>query len=136
MPRKAKQVDLKEVIHKAKPGRNGFDPDMVNDYVTRYENCQAEIDKIMRYAREEAQPQRDDQKQIVKDAAEAGLSKREFRAVLRKRRLLKKAEESADTLSEGEQLTFEQFQHALGMLSDMPLGQAVLDKANGPEARA
>jgi hypothetical protein len=109
---------------------SGFDPKKVQGFVDRVENTQATIDSIMEKARENCAPHRDDIAAIKKEAAENGLSKKEFAAVIRKRRLLDKAENVDRNLDDDQKETFEQMLHALGMLVGTPLADAALDKSN------
>jgi hypothetical protein len=112
---------------------NGFQRSVVEKYVKRCENLDAKIDAIHTTATKDAQPFVDDRKEVIKEAAEkAGIPKAEFRALLRKRKLLRRAEQVSDSLNENQQLTFEQLQAALGMLADTPLGQAASDAASPP----
>ncbi len=83
----------------------------------------------MSNARAACQPDRDDIKVIKRQAAEAGIPKKELSAVIRKRRLLKKAEHVHESLNETKQETFDQIQFALGMLADLPRGRAALEKS-------
>jgi uncharacterized protein (UPF0335 family) len=103
-------------------------------FLERYERVQDDIDRILQDAKDECLPGRDDQAVIAKEAAEAGFSKKEFKTLLRKRRLEKKLEHVADSLDDGQRETYDQFLHALGELSDLPLGQAAADKH--PDRRA
>ncbi|WP_119270880.1 hypothetical protein [Taklimakanibacter deserti] len=111
------------------PGINGK---KLMKFIKRYENVQSEIDDIMSNAQEACTPHREDQAEIVKEAAEAGFSKKEFKTILRKRRLEQKLEQVADSLDADQRETYEQFLHALGALDGTPLGQAAAGKH--PEA--
>lgn len=126
MPRKATE-DKGE--GKIIPISNGFDPDITKSFVERVENLQGEIDAIMEKAREACQPMRDDIKEVIKEAAAAGYAKKPFRALISKRRKLSQAEAIGSELNDDQKETLEQMQHALGMLSDLPLGEAATRSA-------
>lgn len=140
MPTKAKaktKKDRKVLKAKtAKPGRNGFDPKTAQRYVDQYEALDGKIERIHKQAAKDAQPFRDEQKDIIKRAAEDGIPKGAMRAALRKRRLQERAEAVGAGLTEEQLGDFEQLQHALGMLADTPLGAAATKKAKTPKPKA
>lgn len=67
-------------------------------------------------------------------AKDAGLPKKALKAVIKTRQLQKKIEGLREDLAEdGLDESYDQIRHALGDLSDLPLGQAALkDKAPNP----
>jgi uncharacterized protein (UPF0335 family) len=93
-------------------------------FVRRHESLQSEIDALMHEAQDACQRYREDQAVLVKEAAEAGFSKKEFKTLLRKRRLEAKLEHVADSLDSDQRETYEQFISALGQLADTELGRA------------
>lgn len=122
MPRKA-ELNGAEEGEVLETKTNGFAKETVEKYVNRVERLDDQIDKIHVQATKDAQPYVDDRKEVIKEAAEkAGIPKAEFRALLRKRKLLKRAERVAESLNENQQDTFEQLQLALGM----PIEQAAM----------
>lgn len=129
MPRSAKLDDETDTIHEtpAKPGLNGYDGPKLQSFIDRWESVQGEIDEIMDNARDAAEPHRQDQAAIVKEAAEAGFSKKEFKAILRKRRLEDKLQHVADSLDSDQKETYEAMLAALGELAETPLGRAALN---------
>lgn len=70
-----------------KMGHNGVDFGKAQDFVSRIEACQAEIDAIMAKAKEDCQPHRDDIKEIKDEALNEGFKEKPFNAVVRKRKL-------------------------------------------------
>lgn len=132
MPLKAKlDGDGEEggTVHASRPGGNGYDGAKLKNYLDRVANCQAEIDKIMDDAKDACAPHRDDIAAIKKEAAEAGFSKTEFAAVLRKSRLEQRLEHVADSLDSEQKETYEQMLVSLAGLQDTPLGKAALEGA-------
>lgn len=112
----------------ARPGNNGFDGNKLMSFVRRVESVQAEIDEIMSAAKDSCEPHRQDRAAIVKEASEAGFSKKEFLTILRKRRLEQKVEHVADSLDEDQRDAYELMMAALGQLATTPLGQAAVNQ--------
>lgn len=110
-------------------GDGSINSDTATGYVERIETLDAEIDEIMAAAREKCQPIKDDRKVIFKEAADNGIAKKPLAAVIRKRRLARRAEALRDMLSDEQAETYDSILHALGDLADLPLGKAALDKA-------
>lgn len=132
----AKRANIPEksgTVHEggaAKPGHNGLDNDKVQSFVDAYEEEQSLIDEIMTEAREKCQQHKDNQKDIKGEAADNNIPKKVFSAAISKRRLLARAEKVDAALNDAQKETFVQVQHALGMIADTPLGQAVLAKTS------
>ena len=113
-------------------GHNGYDGAALQRFIDRIEALQADIDQIMDDAKAKCQPLRDDIKEVKDEACDAvGVTKKVLNAVIRQRRLKFRAEHVRDKLDEDQQESYDQVRHALGMLSDTPLGEAVLDQAAG-----
>lgn len=120
MPRKAPEDSGEgKVIH----ATSAFKPGIAKDYAEEYEELQAEIDAIGNSFAKKAQPKRDAQKEIVKRAAEDGIPKKEFRALLRWRRLLSKADAVAEQLDDDQKDNFDKLKRAAPWHST-PLGEA------------
>jgi uncharacterized protein (UPF0335 family) len=71
---------------------------------------------------------------IYDEAKDAGIPKKELRALIRTRELERKIEQTRADLEADEQATFEQLAEALGDFGNTPLGQAALDGARHGEA--
>jgi F0F1-type ATP synthase membrane subunit b/b' len=71
---------------------------------------------------------REDIKLIIDDAKQAGIPKRELKAVVRTRELERRVAAVRDELETVERETFDQIRMALGDFGDTPLGQAALDR--------
>ena len=115
---------------------NGYDREMTQAFVARIEEVQYQIDEIMMKARDDCAPLREDIGAIKTEAHDAGLPRPELNSILRKRRLLAKAEDVRNKLSDDQQNNFDQLESALGMLVDTPLGAAALVRAAGETAHA
>ncbi len=67
-------------------------------------------------------------------AKEAGIPRKELRAVVKERKFLKQIEANRAKLEADEQETLDQIKFALGMLSDLPLGEATLARSNAVDS--
>lgn len=111
-----------------------FDPSKAPQYAKRVENLQAEIDEIMAKAQDECAPLREDITRVKKDAHEAGLPRKEFNAILRKRRLERQTEAIREGLSDNEKDNFDAITEAF--LNETALGKAAKAKSAGEGATA
>lgn len=138
MPRKAK-LDDQPTVHESERS-NGINEAQLKGFISEYEDEQAVIDKIMEDARVASQPHVDQMKAVAKEAAEAGIEKKAFKAKLRERSLRRKADHCRSVLSERQQEVFDEISLKLQDLANDigPLGQAALDKhlGNGEGAAA
>ncbi len=106
---------------------NGFSPDETRLYVRQIETHLDELDGLATSHNEACAAVRADIKGVYEAAAEAGIPKRELKAVIRERVLRRKLDGCRTSLGDLERIeTFDQIKLALGMLSDLPLGEAVL----------
>jgi hypothetical protein len=101
---------------------NSFTADVLQGFVKDYEAEQGEIDVIMDRARAACQPHLDRMKELVKDAAECGIEKKAFKAKLRERTHLRKAENVSASLSDRQK---EVFAEITTKLSALPLFAAL-----------
>lgn len=142
MPRKAKIDDANAgdgaTVHADRT--NGINEAQLKGFVAEFEDEQASIDEIMENARIASQPHVDQMKAIAKEAAEAGIEKKAFKAKIRERALRRKADHCRSVLSERQQEVFDEISIKLKDLADDigPLGKAALDKhlGNGEGAAA
>lgn len=93
---------------------NGMNEAALKGFVAEYEDEQKKIDQIMRDAREACQPFVDQQKEIKKAAAEAGIPKKPFSAKIRERSLRRRADQVTDSLSEEQKAIFAEISAKLG----------------------
>lgn len=111
-------------------GHNSIPPtDKVRDFFGRIENLLDELAAEKGEYMERAREIRAGIQRVMLEAEEAGIPKREFKAVMKTRQLENKLEAIRDGLQADEQETFDQIRNALGDLADLPLGQAALKKA-------
>jgi uncharacterized protein (UPF0335 family) len=121
----------------ARSGTNFVEPEKINQFVSDYEGCQAELLKLRMDYMEKCKTVRGDMKVIVDEAKDAGIPKQSFRAVIKSRELERKAKKARDDLADIDlQDKYDLIRHALGDLADTPLGQAAIAPANGSGAHA
>ena len=106
MPRTAPKDESGEVIH----ATSSFRPQVVTDAINEVEALEIEIADIMAKAVKKCQPKRDAIKAAIKQAAENGTPKREFRTILKVRRKMREALESVRHLDD------EQKENVINML--------------------
>lgn len=108
---------------------NGFDATVLKRFVTDIERHH---ETIASYKGEHAQRVKSVQELITEvfdRAKDAGIPRKELKAVIKERRLLVQIENIREDLEEDQQETLDQIKHALGMLSDLPLGDAAMKRS-------
>lgn len=104
--------------------RNGISEAILHGAVRDIENLEATCAEIMEKARMACEPHLTRIKDIVKEAAECGVEKKAFKAKLRERALLRKAEGQRDTLSERQREVFDEISVKLEGFSNTPTSAA------------
>lgn len=108
---------------------NGFDTAVLKQFVSDIERHH---DTIASYKGEHAQRVKSVQELITEvfdRAKDAGIPRKELKAVIKERRLLVQIENLREELEEDQQETLDQIKHALGMIADLPLGDAALKRS-------
>lgn len=103
---------------------NGFDTVVLKRFVGDIERHH---ETIASYKGEHAQRVKSVQEMISEvfdRAKDAGIPRKELKAVIKERRLLVQIENIREELEDDQQETLDQIKHALGMLADLPLGEA------------
>lgn len=108
---------------------NPFTDPYVSEAIDRWENLDAECERIMMAAMRECKPIREDQKELLNEAGAKGLNKRAIRAHLKERKMDRKKEAIREKLNPEDQDSLDALRHALGELVDTPLGTAALHAA-------
>lgn len=103
---------------------NRLKPKDYKRFVERIENLQGDIDAVDAQAKLDKAPIREDMAEVYKEADESGLDKKALKAVISKRRKLKKAHATFDKLDISEKSNALTIEAALGPFIDTPLGQA------------
>lgn len=109
---------------------NGFDATVLKRFVTDIERHH---ETIASYKGEHAQRVKSVQELITEvfdRAKDAGIPRKELKAVIKERRLLVQIENLREELEEDQQETLDQIKHALGMLADLPLGEAATKRSD------
>jgi uncharacterized protein (UPF0335 family) len=119
---------------KAAIGDNTIKPDLVAGFTSRIETLLGNLDSRKGEYMREARGIRDEINGIYGEAKDAGIPKKEFRAVIKARGLERKLDGIREDLEGDEVETFDQIYNALGDLADTPLGKAALDKAGDQPA--
>lgn len=114
------------------PGSNGFDGAklFVADIERHFETLESYRGEYMRRCRDV----RDLIAQTYDRAKDAGVPKKELKAVIKARELERKIEALRENLDEDGAETFDQIRHALGDLADLPLGDAALKRAQAVDS--
>jgi uncharacterized protein (UPF0335 family) len=112
-----------------KPGHNGFDPALLKGFVQRIDTLKDEMASAKGAYMKRARECREDINDILTEAKDKGIPKKELKAVLKARDYQRKADAARDDLEGDAQDTFDAIAHALGGLGDTPLGQAALAAA-------
>lgn len=109
---------------------NGFDATVLKRFVTDIERHH---ETIASHKGEHAQRVKSVQELITEvfdRAKDAGIPRKELKAVIKERRLLVQIENLREELEEDQQETLDQIKHALGMLADLPLGEAATKRSD------
>lgn len=108
---------------------NGFDTTVLKRFVSDIERHH---ETIASHKGEHAQRVKSVQElisEVFDRAKDSGIPRKELKAVIKERRLLVQIENIREGLEDDQQETLDQIKHALGMLSDLPLGEAAAARA-------
>lgn len=103
---------------------NGYDPAILEKFVDRIENLIDNIASERGTSMKRCKVIHNDIKEVYKEARAAGVTKKSLAQVIVTRELRRKLDDAQNTLEGEDQESYEQMLSALGMLSDLPLGQA------------
>lgn len=108
---------------------NGFDTTVLKRFVSDIERHH---ETIASYKGEHAQRVKGVQElitEVLDRAKDSGIPRKELKAVIKERRLLVQIENIREELEDDQQETLDQIKHALGMISDLPLGEAAMARS-------
>lgn len=109
---------------------NGYDKDVTRQYVGRIDGLKSLIASYTGEHMQRCRKVRDDINGVFEEAKDAGLPKRELKAVIKARELEAKAKAARENLDDMDRIeTFDQIRLALGDLSELPLGAEPLSQA-------
>lgn len=136
---------LDEQVEKEKGGHgvsairgNGFDPEKVKSYVSRIQNLHGDLKSRQSEYMTDCKVIRGDIKEVLDEAKDEGIPKKELRRLIKRLELEEKIEDIRNELEGDEVDNYDLLCDALGKFGDSPLGQAALAKAskNGAAATA
>lgn len=108
---------------------NGFDAEVLKRFVGEIERHTAQIASYKGEHAQRVQSVKEMISDVYDRAKDAGIGKKELKAVIKERELLEKIEALREEMEEEQAETFDQIKHALGMLNDLPLGEAALKRS-------
>ncbi|WP_108661058.1 hypothetical protein [Acuticoccus kandeliae] len=112
------------------PGHNGYDREVVQSYIRRHENIEAQILSEKGAMMKKCRDLKADQNAILEEAKDShGIPKKILRLILKQRDLERKIEDLADGLDDDEADSYDQMLAAIEGMEDTPLGQAALAAA-------
>jgi uncharacterized protein (UPF0335 family) len=123
MPRR-KQQQTEDKTGAAGPH---FDPQIVGGYVRRIERLVEEIASERGKYMADCKAIRDEIGDVLDEAKERGVPRRELKAAIKARDLARKIDALRDNFEAEQRETYDQIRTALGDLADLPLGRATLD---------
>ncbi len=117
----------------AQPGSNGFDPKVLKAFVSDIDRHHETLATYQGEYLKRCRDVRDLITGVYDRAKDAGIPKKELKAVIKVRGLEKKIAAAREDCEDGGE-TFDAIRHALGDLADLPLGTAALDRANAVDS--
>lgn len=108
---------------------NGFDPTILGEFSARIENLMADLGLEKSESMTRCKAIHQDIDEVLKEAKNAGIPKREFKAVIKKRTLLAKANALREDMEGDSQTAFDQIEFALGKFAETDLGAAAMRTA-------
>lgn len=103
--------------------------EMGKSYVKRIETCMEAIAFEQQKAKEACAPLREDIKEILIEAENAGFTKKSIRAIVKARALTLKADATREALDIVDRDTFDAVRLALEPIADLPLAKAAIEAA-------
>lgn len=114
-----------EQTQAAKPGDNGFDPDVAQGFRDRLLNLHTELDS-------ESGRIRGAINEVYDEAKGAGIPKALMKAAVKKLRAVEREKSNLDELESDYPGQFEKLMRALGQYADTPLGAAAVARSTPP----
>lgn len=107
----------------------GVNMDSAKGFVERMESLHVDLDKLKSSYMLDCKDIRGSIKEVLQEAADAGISKKALKAVVKARELERKADVLRDELEPDQQDTYDNIRLALGDFSETELGAAALERA-------
>lgn len=106
---------------------SNFDYSKAEEFLTRIDNLEAEIEVIEQKANDEKAPIYEAIKEVKTEAHDAGFRRQPFNAVMADRKAIRKINARRAKLGEDQQDEYDRIKHSLGMLEELPLFKAADD---------
>jgi uncharacterized protein (UPF0335 family) len=116
-------------------GGNGFSADLVKSLVDRIEALHGEIESEQAKYMVAAKALREDIANVYEEAGARGVSTKPLKALIKTRKLDRRAKAEKEKLDLDERATLEMLKDALGDLADTPLGEAAVGRAGGKKSQ-
>lgn len=115
--------EISETAAKVHAGHNGYDREKIEPFIRRIHQLHDELETL-------SGEKRSDIKNVYQDAKdELGITKKVLKEIVGAQRQAQKLMSRMEEWSEEERESLDQIKHSLGMLSDLPLGEAALAEA-------
>lgn len=108
---------------------NGYDPAIVNGFVTRIEKLYSDIATEKSEFMSRCKVIHGDVKEVLTEAKNAGIPKKSLKSLIKQRDLLGKVENIRNDLEGDDQDSFDQLCLALGAFAQTGLGAAAVERA-------
>jgi uncharacterized protein (UPF0335 family) len=105
---------------------NGFEPEKIQNFVATIEESHEQLQSEKGQYMKRCQSIRDDIKLVYDEAKDAGVPKKELKAVIKTRAKQRELDALREDLEVDERDTYDMLRHALGDLADLPLGVAAM----------
>jgi uncharacterized protein (UPF0335 family) len=105
---------------------NGFEPEKIKNFVATIEEIHEQLESEKGQYMKRCQSIRDDIKLVYDEAKDAGVPKKELKAVIKTRAKQRELDALREDLEADERDTYDMIRHALGDLADLPLGVAAM----------
>jgi uncharacterized protein (UPF0335 family) len=112
---------------------NGFDSKKLQGYLSEIDAADIEIERLKEEFKDECAPYRERIKDTLTAAKDAGINMTAFKVVVAEHRAEKRIDRKIDRLDMMDRADYEAMVEKLGPLSDTPLGEAALKRAQGDE---
>ena len=107
---------------------NGFDSKQLQGYLSEIDAADVEIERLKEEFKDEAAPAKEQIKDTLKAAKDAGINMAAFKVVVAEHRAEKRLDRKIDRLDMADRADYEAMVEALGPLADTPLGEAALGR--------
>jgi uncharacterized protein (UPF0335 family) len=108
---------------------NGFKPEQIKGYLDEIDDADDELDRLKGEHMQRCKRPRQQIKETIREAKDAGINTRALRVVIADHRAKRKLERRVNEMEADDADDYAAMQDALGEFGDTPLGAAALDRA-------